>query len=358
MGQQLVIVRTVKRYSSGGMMSDELEIKADNIIANTDMSDIHKEFFKKSHELVFSQLSLTPVQHDVFALFLSAYHKENWDEFLEKGEISKIPQYEFHAEILCDWFGLEKRHLATVLATPCEGLSGKKIGYKTINEFDFIPLFSRVRYKNGILTISPNHQLAKAYIGVSRGHSLIPHKEFRQLKLDSSKRLYSILCRFKSPETILHAQSISELHGLFGLLDEKGELKKKTYAVTGNFIKRIIKPAIKEISETESDIVFHSDEKSKKNEGFAYVKEGRKVVGIKFLFSWKSKPKAKPTPADFEPTLEAAVRTHANLVNNTLLPSKTELDNLKTHMPQLGVEGFEMTPEFFARFKEAESATE
>lgn len=334
-------------------MQDELEVKADNIVISTAISDIHKEFFKKSHELVFSQLSLTPVQHDIFALFLSAYHKENWDEFLLKGEISKIPQYEFHADILCEWFGLTKGHLATVLASPCENLSGKIIGFKTNDEFDFIPLFSRVRYKRGKLTISPNHQLAKAYIGVSRGHSLIPHKEFRRLKLETSKRLYSILCRFKDHGMILHPQTLEELHCLFGLVDEKGDLKKKTYGVTANFISRVIKPAIREIDSIDSNITFIIDEKSG-NTGFSYEKLGRKIIGLKFLFDWKSKPKIKPVPTDFEPTFEVAIRTYSDLVNNVCLPNQTELNNLKQYIGELGMEGFAITPEFFAKLKEAE----
>lgn len=339
-------------------MQDGLEIKTDNIITSTEISDVHKEFFKKSHELVFSQLSLTPIQHDIFALFLSAYHKENWDEFLEKGEISKIPQYEFHADILCDWFGLSKGHLATVLASPCENLSGKKIGFKGEDEFDFIPLFSRVRYKNGKLTISPNHQLTKAYIGVSRGHSLIPHREFRLLKLETSKRLYSILCRFKDKGMTLHPQTLQELHGLFGLVDENGNLKKKTYGVTANFISRIIKPAIQEINAIDNNISFVIDEKSG-NTGFSYDKSGRKIIGLKFLFEWKQTERSKMNKVEF--TYEDAINVYKDLMSGIeCLPSEGELENTMIYIGIMAIDkeldfAVDMAG-FMQRYSEAKSA--
>lgn len=339
-------------------MQDGLEVKADNVVTSTEISDVHKEFFKKSHELVFSQLSLTPIQHDIFALFLSAYHKENWDEFLQKGEISKIPQYEFHADILCDWFGLTKGHLATVLASPCENLSGKKIGFKGDNEFDFIPLFSRVRYKNGKLTISPNHQLAKAYIGVSRGHSLIPHREFRQLKLETSKRLYSILCRFKDKGMTLHPQTLQELHSLFGLVDENGNLKKKTYGVTANFITRVIKPAIQEIDSIDDNISFVIDEKSG-NTGFSYEKSGRKITGLKFLFEWKQTERSKMNKVEL--TYEDAVKTYRDLMSGSeCIPTEEELENAIINIGVMAVDKDLYFPVdmggFMLRYNEAKAA--
>ena len=35
-------------------------------------ADIHSDFFKKSHALVFSRLSLSPVEHDIFSVAFKA----------------------------------------------------------------------------------------------------------------------------------------------------------------------------------------------------------------------------------------------------------------------------------------------
>ncbi|WP_298775127.1 replication initiation protein [uncultured Shewanella sp.] len=303
-------------------MEEEFEVQTDNIITSADMRDVSRSFFKKAHELVFSQISLTPIQHDIFALFLSKYHKDNWTEFLEKGEISKIPVYKFNTNVLCEWFGLTVNHLATVLVGPCADLSGKKIGCRTHDEFDFIPLFSRVRYRKGQLIISPNHQLVRAYMGASQGHSLVSHQEFRRLKLSSSKRLYTILCRFKNNRMTLHTQPLQDLYGLFGLVDERGKVKKKTYMQTGHFISRIIIPAINEISVVEKNITFHTNETTG-SLGFSYEKSGRTIVGIKFLFTWKQE-------VDKGPALnyQTAIQTYKQLMAiKFCLPPQDELDN-------------------------------
>ena len=330
-------------------------------------TDIHSDFFKKSHTLVFSRLSLSPVEHDIFALLLSRLHKDQWEDFIA-GETPFSPSYEFKSEVLCDWFDAEKEDLYNILYKPSERLSEKKIGVvKEGKEFDFMPLFKRVRYKNGTLTINPNDELITEYLGISQGHAQIPHRSFRQIKTEHGKRLYTMLCRFKSAHTELHPQSIDELHSFFGLLDRSGKLLKKTYAVNANFIKRIIKPAILEIDDKEKNIKFQTDEKTG-NYGFSYVKEGRKVVGIKFLFQWEPseymKSKNKKSLTIEEPvkevsislTIESAVITYSDLVNNVRLPSQEELDNLKMHIGQLGMEGFSLTPEFFTKLAEAELA--
>ncbi|MBT2979880.1 replication initiation protein, partial [Vibrio anguillarum] len=54
----------------------------ESTITSTATTDIHSDFFKKSHALVFSRLSLSPVEHDIFALLLSRLHKDQWDDFI------------------------------------------------------------------------------------------------------------------------------------------------------------------------------------------------------------------------------------------------------------------------------------
>ncbi len=251
--------------------------------------DLPTQFFKKSHELIFSQLGLSAREHDMMALFLSRLHEDHWKDYLDKKDIH-APRYTFHSDVLKDWFGLSAKQLYPTLRPAAERLAGRKVGIANegAEEFDFIPLFSRVQYKKGQLSVVPNSELINAYIDYSAGHGQINHKAFRSLKSEHSKRLYTILSRFKDKGK-LHPQSMSQLHGLFGLLDEKGKLLKRSYAQNKVFIERCIKKPIEEMSRSPdvmAELQFSRDDVSG-NLGFAPVMRGRKIVSVEFLYHWR-----------------------------------------------------------------------
>ncbi|RJX68697.1 replication initiation protein [Vibrio sinensis] len=252
--------------------------------------ELPQNFFKKSHELIFSRLDLTAREHDMLALFLSRLHKDHWSDY-QAGKDVLAPQYTFHSDVLKDWFGISSKQLYPTLKPVAERLSGRKIGLSNdeVEMFDFLPLFARVTYKSGSLSIVPNAELMTAYLAQSAGHAQVNHKSFRALKSEHSKRLYAILSRFKSPGTKLHPQSITQLHGLFGLLDERGKLSKKSYTNNKVFIERCIRKPITEMMqcpEIFSELEFLIDEKSG-SYGYRPIQRGRKIIQLEFLFRWK-----------------------------------------------------------------------
>lgn len=253
-------------------------------------SDLPKQFFKKSHELVFSQLGLTAREHDMMALFLAKLHRDHWNDYLERRDIH-APRYVFSSDVLKDWFGLDAKQLYPTLRPVAERLSSRKVGIQNDSEqeFDFIPLFARVRYQKGQLTIVPNSELLHAYVDYSAGHAQINHHAFRKLKSEHSKRLFTLLSRFRETG-VLHPQSIDALHGLFGLLDEKGGLIKPSYRSNKVFIDRCIRKPIKEMMqcpEVIKELEFHTDSKTG-NVGFAPIMQGRKMIAVQFLYRWKT----------------------------------------------------------------------
>ncbi|MCQ1058359.1 replication initiation protein [Photobacterium sp. ZSDE20] len=267
---------------------------AQQVIRSANFSDVDYKYFKKSHELVFSQLALTPLEHDLFALMLTQLNKEHWaDDSMPDIRVS--PRYEFGSDVLCEWLGVEKKHIYTYIYEPSERLSSKKIGVLNDEKkkFDFIPLFQRISYEDGTLTMVPNFELMEQYLGLSKGHSQIPQGTFRSLNKEHAKRLYAMICRFKDYGKLKSFQ-IEELHGLFGLLNEKGQLAKPSYKSNSEFFRKLLKPTIKEISEKEAGITFHIDEKSG-NFGYQPIKTGRKITGVKFLYTWNVQ-KAEPKP--------------------------------------------------------------
>ncbi|MBC7006399.1 replication initiation protein [Photobacterium sp. BZF1] len=327
------------------------------IVRTDDSKQLPSQFFKKSHDLIFSQTSLSPREHDLMALLLSRLHEEHWETFIN-GSLPKSPAYDFNSDVLCEWLGVKKADLFNTLSETAERLSERKIGIREDGKksFTFIPLFKRLEYANATLTMTPNDELMIQYLGVSQGHAQVDHRVFRKLRREHSKRLYPLLCRFKNKGTKLHPQSISDLHGFFGLLNEKGELIKKSYVNNKVFIERCIKLPIEEISKVDSSIDFVIG--SGGTVGYEPIKKGRKIDKIEFLFNWNSVFE-KPVRSDEkdlseELSYEDAVRSYWDIELERALPTPDEFNNVKKRLGELAMDDqIAINERFMTKFKGA-----
>lgn len=336
------------------------------------MSQLTSEFFKKSHRLVFSQSQMSKVEQDIFALFLSRLDKGDWgiDDSekakigLDKGIVVQAPCYTFSSGVLCEWLSIKPDDLFNTIKGPSERLSGQKVGLRDDcqKKFTFRTLFKEVSYSNATLTIIPNEMLMTEYLCLSKGHSQIDHKVYRSLST-SAKRLYTMLSRFKDPIAgKLHPFSVNDLQAFFGLLDEKGQVAKKTYTQIGPIMSRIIKPAMEEIAAHEPLIDFIYDNESGKL-GYHYIKSGKKVTHVEFLYSWRN-PKlisqkeaderAKLAAEDPAWQLENAECTY-ELVSNfqpndTGNPTSEELTNMMMNVSHLLSKGMVMDTAFMVKY--------
>ena len=343
-----------------------IKMKNEKIIGRVIETDTSKNlpsiFFKKAHQLVFSQLRLSSIEHDIFALFLSRLNKEHWQSYLDKKTIES-PTYTFTNDVLADWFDVSAQSLFATLYKPSKRLASRSIGITDTGKgnFEFYSLFKKVKYQDGKLVLIPNDLLINEYLCVSQGHAQIPHHSFRKLKKEYAKRLYTLLCRFRDQNTELHYQSITQLHSFFGLVDERGELTKKTYARTNDLISRIIKPSISEIASVEPRLEFLYDENG--NYGFTYQRKGRKIDGLKFLYKWKSAVNQeeqvvrKQLSEEISP-YALAVDTYykidgLDLNAPTLVASVNELNNFCLNISQLKTDSFEIDGGFMSKFAAA-----
>ncbi|EJV0278492.1 TPA: replication initiation protein [Vibrio parahaemolyticus] len=241
---------------------------------------------KKGHQLVFSRQDLSAREADMFALMVAHMSPEDWDK--------QTPEYTFSAHQLSEWLNIEPKHVGYTLDPVAERLAKKTIGIRTDTnsnerEFDHITLFKRIYYKNRTLTMIPNDELRSEYIEYKQGFALINTHNYLALKKEYAKRLYELLSRFKSGGTSIHKQSLDDLRGLFGILDERGRLKddKKSFKNNSVLINRCIKSSIEEIStntKTKKEIIFLDGHDGHK--GFNLIKRGRTITGIEFLYKW------------------------------------------------------------------------
>ncbi|HIF9267459.1 replication initiation protein [Photobacterium damselae] len=250
------------------------------------VSDCLPKHIKKGHQLVFSRQDLSAREADMFALMIAHMKGRDWEQ--------STPHYEFTSHQLSEWLGVEPKHIGSNLSPVANRLASRKIGIKQENskgdiEFDYRPLFKHIAYKKGILTMVPNDMLKSEYIEYNQGFALINTRVFFDIKKEYSKRLYELLSRFKSKGFEMHTQSLIELKGIFGLLDEAGKLKKDKASFKNNsvFMKRCIRDSIKDLSEhpqINKELLFIDSDNGDK--GFELVKKGREITGVKFLFRW------------------------------------------------------------------------
>ena len=261
--------------------------------------ELNKEF-KQAHDLVFGSLRLSPIEHDLFALFLARMNDEHWDrtkKLTSETHIGQAPVYRFNTITLSSWFNKAPSLLYATLEKAAKRLAGRQIGIRNgKNAFAYLPLMSEVSYKDSMLTIVPNPSLMKTYLALSTSHglekksfSLVSNEVFRALHSEFSKRLYTLLSRFKTSKTTLPPMELNELKTMFGY---NGEIEKgkKIEIQTGAFMSRVIRHAIKEIMEKEPRITFYSninDKAAKKqNIGYELTKKSNEITHIKFLFKW------------------------------------------------------------------------
>ncbi|SUJ10405.1 replication initiation protein [Shewanella morhuae] len=258
--------------------------KKDSRHVELGLQETMPDVFKKSHELIFSRQSLTSHEQNIFNLMIAHMKEEHWNDSISG------PSYEFPAQTLSEWFDIESNHLSSTLAPVADRLATRTVGFHNgeTGEWDYIPILSRIRYKNAKLIIIPNHQLKEQYIDYSiNGYALINRKPLYKLRKTYSKRLYEILSRFKNDGFKQRPLSINELKGYFGLFDEKGNMSKgnKSLESTGVFIKRCVADSFDEIAKVcKHELMLFESEKGEL--GYSLIKKGRITTGIKFHYKW------------------------------------------------------------------------
>lgn len=306
------------------------------------------EVFKKSHELIFSRQRMSSHEQNVFNLMIAHMREDHWE--------GKTPSYEFPAQTLSDWFDIKSNHLSSTLAPVADRLASRTVGFinEETKEWDYLPLLSRIRYKNGKLIIIPNPQLKEQYIDhQKKGYALINRKPLYRLRRTYSKRLYEMISRFKDYGYKQRPLTINELKGYLGLLDEKGNLSKehKSLSPTGVFIKRCVADAFEEIAEVcKHELMLFKSENGQL--GYSLIKKGRTTVAVKFHYKWMSGKATMGEEAAKEmiKTLETKLRIRKEELNIS------ELTLLAEAYQRLGDP--DTASEIYLRVEEKEQATE
>lgn len=287
--------------------------KATDIIS-TSFKHLPRETVRKSHLLLMSPQNLTSKQQEMLLLFCSKLNGDDYDlpaliEGVPQSEQDKFlacPTFEFHSNVLCEWFNIEKTQLYSRITPIAESLSKQVFAYKEEDakggEFKFRTLFSEISYKNSTLKLIPNNLMFRMLIDYSKGYALINHHTFRAISGEYGKQLYKLLSRWKEDTNPMRTILIADLQLLFGVFDKKGKAIKASLAKPSMFIARVIEPAIKElmaVEDVKKELLFNKS-KDGTHIGMELFKKGRTFHEVEFLYQWvtvKSKPEMNESSA-------------------------------------------------------------
>lgn len=246
---------------------------------------------KKGHEFLFARQGLSPLEQDMLLLFFTQIEREHADA---AGEVM-MPTYRFDAGVLCQWFNVpSSRNLASVLRPAASRLAGQVVGLEqrkgSTVRFDYRPIFARVAYEDGVLTMVPNQMMWPELFEYSRGFALINHRTMRSIKGQYAKRLYELLSRFKDNGSRLYMIRIESLMGVMGVFDQDNKIQVKSFdgprGVT-IFVDRCVRGAIRELMEhpeVKQELAFLEVEGGSR--GYRTIKEGGKITKIEFQYFW------------------------------------------------------------------------
>lgn len=136
--------------------------------------------------------------------------------------------------------------------------------YHSRKKFEIYPIFARIAYDNGIISACLNPKLKPYFLQLRREFSMRSLPEFRRLSSIYAQQIYRFLCSFRALEET--EVEIERLHFTTTAPESlKADFRK--------FRTRVLEPAEREIN-NKTSLKFRWEP----------IKQGRKVVAVRFIF--------------------------------------------------------------------------
>jgi plasmid replication initiation protein len=193
------------------------------------------------------------------------------------------------------------------------------------------------RPKKGITTIHFNSELIDVITSVDRNYTRLLLGDIINLNSAGAMRLYDSLKQWERR---------GEVTFNINWMIERYELPTKYKSRTSDFRRRFLHPSIAEINEKTSMKVTAFEVKGRERVNKAH--------SVKFIIE-SNAPERVLLDSGNTP-LEEAVNTYMILSEKSSLPSQQDIDNLKTHMAALLLDGFEFPKKLIESINQAEAA--
>jgi plasmid replication initiation protein len=271
---------------------------------------MQNNLIRKSNSLIEASYKLSISQQKLILVLASSI----------KPEDDNFQPYQIGIKDFANLLGLKSNSIYTEVAKITKDLKSKDLTISTDKSLLHINWLSSVEYfkGSGIIELCFDPKLKPYLLQLKQRFTSYKLKEIIQLKSTFSIRLYELLKQY---------EKIGER--TFGLINLRKFLgiKEKQYALYGDFKRKVLIQAQKELNE-KNNISFKFEE----------IKEGRKVVKLKFLIKTRA---IKPT----QPQLPTN-----NLEMENIFTTETQDKERKANLEKL----FEMLPKVFKSKKTIE----
>lgn len=192
-------------------------------------------------------------------------------------------------------------------------------------------LVSEITYIDGetAVTIEPTPAARRYFQQLKNTFTMVPLQQSMRLSQFSHARLHELLLQFQS--TGWRQIPIEDLRPMLGLaqLDDQGKIVRQKYRTTGELLKHVIYPAIREIEANTS----------MQNIRVKQIKQGKRIVSLRFDFQVLSiprppKPQASGNQGIPLPFVLEAVPDPLTLLANL---SQEEQDRLRREVTETAV---------------------
>lgn len=221
---------------------------------------------KKDNRLIEGRYDVTAVEYKLILFFMS---------FIDEADLVEddFPVFKIPVSLILEEMGQKENY--TYVKEAVERLMRRVITFERVNEkgkkeFTKYALISKAKYVEGSATVEVqiHRDLVPFYRKLKERYTKIPLKPVFSMKSKYSIRLYELLKQFES--TGYRIDSLEDLR--FYLAIEKNEYKRFE-----SFERKVIQPAVSEISE-KTDITV----------SYRKIKRGRKVAEIEFIITPKA----------------------------------------------------------------------
>lgn len=159
---------------------------------------------------------------------------------------------------------IDGRTLASI-SNACDRLTGTKFKIQySRSHYRIYAVFSYIEYNEGIISAKLNQDLKPYYLQLRREFSMRSLADFRRLSATYSQQIYRFLCSFRALD--MTDVTLEQLHFVTTAPDSLKQNFK-------DFRRRVLEPAETEINE-----------KTNLKYRWEPIKQGRKVVTVRFIF--------------------------------------------------------------------------
>lgn len=217
-----------------------------------DLSLNHDYYACLANDFIHGRLDLSLLEQRLFYLAVSQIVQSDTD----------YKTYQVSLADLAAFFGVPSSNLSRDLETICYRLLRQVIRIRvSSNNWEMFQLVNTARYKNGVLTLRLSDEIKPYLIGLNNYYTQCLLGTLLSFNSKYTNRLYTLIkCDSGYSHKYVFRFTVTELREIFQIPDKK-------YKLPADLLKKTIKPALEELSNSDYCYVWDYEEIRSKKRG-------------------------------------------------------------------------------------------